>query len=321
MIDFISLNDVLTGIAARIVVLDDNTAGIDVPDADRNGPFSKAAFQSWGEKSSSELGNDQPNIDAAAAVRTMYLGRVAQVIRRSRAADVLAQRIATSESQVRPKWYDVSISEHLPSDNAFLEGEKILGMLARDELMFSGQPAAFSSSTGRWGRQVSPVKFANLPPEQRIRQLGFDRPDVLHFLVSHGIENALVSAVVLRESIPAALAPPLKTADIAVVFGDVPGQAEQTGRNAEQWVDYLTRNSPDWLRQGHIRRIAGRKGKGHSSMWDPFELAKEYVVRDGTQACAYAFSMRFRHISILTPWRDAWTLWAADFKDALKGRR
>ncbi|WP_333968688.1 hypothetical protein [Burkholderia orbicola] len=113
----------------------------------------------------------------------------------------------------------------------------------------------------------------------------------------------------------------LTTSELAVAFADMGDCKYRTGKDDAKWEAYLQEKRRVWMVAPHIRVQPGGSGRGRTARWNPLEFAKGYVSNEANREILVAFDERFRKVRALAPWKDEWTLWAADFKESLETPR
>ncbi|WP_405124609.1 hypothetical protein [Ralstonia pseudosolanacearum] len=174
-VDFLSLFDTLNIVARRIEVQD--------------------------EELDLDLHPRSDTDEAATYLRRLRMGAIRNIYETSRAADLLGASIANASAEQRPKWFDVTLGRGTPwqSDEAGREGMALLAAAARWEYDYREAQRQLDQFGGsRWAPDASEhaigdariVDHVKMPRE---RQLGFDRQEILNFLITRQISNSLVS--------------------------------------------------------------------------------------------------------------------------------
>lgn len=173
-VDFLSLFDTLNIVARRIEVQDEEL-DFDLhprPDAD----------------------------EAATYLRRLQMGAIRNIYQTSRAADLLGASIANASAEQRPKWFDVAVGRGTPwqSDEAGREGMALLAATARWEYDYGEAQRQLDQFGGsRWApdapeHAIDEARIVDQVKMPRERQLGFDRQEILNFLITQQIANSLV---------------------------------------------------------------------------------------------------------------------------------
>ncbi|WP_144162303.1 hypothetical protein [Paraburkholderia sp. BCC1885] len=326
--DFVSLDVVLSAIAARVVVPELAIS----PGSEKNNWFASVAESYY---------------------------------RPSKAAAILEKYLVSIPADKTPGWYDFRKAEKVPrlNDDARTKGIALLQKYAAwyEQWLGIGQKyGERRADIDRWKQQ--PVFEKNLTDLSRSpyeddenmvfsRRVGFDRDEMVGFFLGQRIPNSAVSELpvplVRRDGEPGVVArspgvnagneelqsagaeppkswpthakaeklspmekqedaPRLSTSGMAAAFCDTDDCMHKTGKDYDGWLAYLQGSLPEWAKSGRIRVHKGNQGKGDTSYWNPFEFARLAVEKTRPKIPPKAFDERFRKVNALLPWSEEW---------------
>ncbi|WGS50107.1 hypothetical protein LFL96_00940 [Paraburkholderia sp. D15] len=181
-VDFLSLSSVLDVIARCIVICDDELDGSPNTSRIEDGP--------------------------TAYLRMLETGAIKQCYRASRAAAILGLSLSNAPADRRPRWFDIAVARGEPwqSDVVSVEGYNVLAENARWEHSHKHELRRFDQTAGsRWsidetGFLPAKARLADVPLVPRMRQIGFDRAEILEFLLTEHIPNTLAVPLPEREA-------------------------------------------------------------------------------------------------------------------------